>query len=64
MGTYILRRVIATIPVLLLVTFGSFALIRIIPGDLATLKLGVEASPEELEAYRANLGLNDPIPVQ
>jgi peptide/nickel transport system permease protein len=64
MGTYILRRVIATIPVLLLVTFGSFALIRIIPGDLATLKLGVEASPAELDAYRDGLGLNDPIPIQ
>ena len=64
MGTYILRRVLATIPVLLLVTFGAFALIRIIPGDLATLKLGLEATPEELDAYRAKLGLNDPIPVQ
>jgi len=61
---YILRRLIATLPVLLLVTFGSFALIRIIPGDLATLKLGLEATPEELDAYRENLGLNDPIPVQ
>jgi peptide/nickel transport system permease protein len=63
-GTYILRRLLATIPVLVLVTFGAFALIRIIPGDLATLKLGLEATPEELDDYRAKLGLNDPIPVQ
>lgn len=64
MITYILRRLIATIPVLLLVTFGSFALIRIIPGDLATLKLGQDATPDEINLYREELGLNDPIPLQ
>lgn len=64
MATYILRRLIATIPVLLLVTFGAFALIRIIPGDLAALKLGEDATPLEMQEYRDKLGLNDPIPVQ
>ena len=64
MGTYILRRLIATIPVLLLVTFGAFALIRVIPGDLATLKLGTEATPEEIEEYRERMGLKDSIPLQ
>lgn len=64
MVTYILRRLIATIPVLLLVTFGAFALIRIIPGDLAALKLGPEATPAEVSEYRAKLGLNDSIPIQ
>jgi peptide/nickel transport system permease protein len=63
-GTYIFRRLLATIPVLLLVTFGAFALIRIIPGDLATLKLGPEATPLEIQEYRDKMGLNDPIPVQ
>ena len=51
LATYILRRLIATIPVLLLVTFGAFALIRIIPGDLATLKLGQDATPLEIKEY-------------
>ena len=64
MATYILRRLIATIPVLLLVTFGAFALIRIIPGDLAALKLGEDATPLEVKEYRDKLGLNDPIPIQ
>lgn len=64
MATYILRRLVATIPVLLLVTFGAFALIRIIPGDLAALKLGQDATPLEIEEYRQQLGLTDPIPVQ
>ncbi|MGH2588094.1 MAG: ABC transporter permease [Dehalococcoidia bacterium] len=64
MATYILRRLLATVPVLLLVTFGAFALIRIIPGDLATLKLGQEATPDEIQQYREELGLTDPIPVQ
>jgi peptide/nickel transport system permease protein len=63
-GTYILRRLFMTVPVLLLVTFGAFALIRVIPGDLATLKLGQDATPLEIEEYRDKLGLNDPIPVQ
>jgi peptide/nickel transport system permease protein len=63
-GTYILRRVLATVPVLVLVTFGTFALIRVIPGDLAVLKLGADATPAELAAYRARLGLDEPIPVQ
>jgi peptide/nickel transport system permease protein len=63
-ATYILRRLIATVPVLILVTFGAFALIRVIPGDLATLKLGQEATPAEVEEYREELGLTDPIPVQ
>lgn len=64
MGGYILRRCIAAVPVLVLVTFGTFALIRIIPGDLATLKLGQDATPQEIQEYRAKLGLNKPIPVQ
>jgi peptide/nickel transport system permease protein len=64
LATYILRRLLATVPVLLLVTFGAFALIRIIPGDLATLKLGQEATPDEIQQYREELGLTDPIPVQ
>jgi peptide/nickel transport system permease protein len=55
---------IATIPVLILVTFGTFALIRVIPGDLATLKLGQDATPAEIEEYREELGLTDPVPVQ
>ncbi|MBI2761115.1 MAG: ABC transporter permease, partial [Chloroflexi bacterium] len=64
MATYILRRVLGSIPVLFLVTFGAFALIRVIPGDLATLKLGEEATPAELEEYRDKLGLNDSMPIQ
>ena len=64
MAKYILRRAIGSVPVLLLVTFGAFALIRVIPGDLATLKLGQEATPQEINDYRAKLGLNDPVPVQ
>ena len=64
MGKYVTRRIIATLPVLFLVTFGAFSLIRIIPGDLAALKLGQEATPEEVREYREKLGLNDPIPVQ
>ncbi|HLZ72298.1 MAG TPA: ABC transporter permease [Dehalococcoidia bacterium] len=64
MSTYILRRLLASIPVLVLVTFGAFALIRVIPGDLAALKLGNDATPQEIHDYRVKLGLTDPLPVQ
>ena len=64
MHTYVIRRLIASIPVVLLVTIGSFALIRVIPGDIAVLKLGPDASEESLEAFRHQLGLDKPILTQ
>ncbi len=48
MTQYIIKRLILTIPVLLLVSFISFALIRIVPGDRVT----VEVSPYDLNRGR------------
>ena len=42
-------------------TFVAFA---VIPGDPATAKLGTEATPEQLEALRQEMGLNEPLPVR
>ena len=42
----------------------AFALVRIIPGDPTYIYLGDDAEPEEYEALREKLGLNDPIIVQ
>jgi ABC-type dipeptide/oligopeptide/nickel transport system permease component len=40
MHGYIIRRVLLAIPTLILVTVGSFALIRLVPGDVVIAKVG------------------------
>lgn len=69
MGRYTLRRLLATIPTLLLLSIFVFGIMRVMPGDVATLILGGPDSdqsftPEQVEAVREDLGLNDPLPVQ
>jgi peptide/nickel transport system permease protein len=61
---YVIRRVLSTIPVLLVVSLVVFALIRLSPGDPAALIAGHEALEGEVEAIREQLGLNRPLPVQ
>ena len=64
MRQYILSRVMQLIPVLLLTSVAVFMLIRLIPGDPAHIIAGAEATPEQLEAVRSQLGLDQPLPVQ
>lgn len=64
MTSYILRRLLMAVPVVVLVSMIVFAMIRILPGDLAASKLGGEASEEEVAAYRKTLGLDEPMVVQ
>ncbi|NLN16791.1 MAG: ABC transporter permease [Firmicutes bacterium] len=64
MGAYIIRRVLSLIPVLVLVAVVSFLLIHIIPGDPAAVMLGTDATPQEIEKLREDLGLNEPLHVQ
>lgn len=52
------------IPVLLGVTFLTFAIARATPGDPARLMLGVYATPERIADLREQMGLNDPLVVQ
>jgi peptide/nickel transport system permease protein len=47
--------------VLLIVSFGVFLMVGLIPGDPATAILGEGKPPEQYEALRQELGLNDPI---
>jgi len=49
------------IPVLLIVAIFVFFLIHMIPGDPAAVMLGPEATPEEVESLKEELGLNLPI---
>ena len=55
---YFLRRVLAAIPVMLVVALFVFLLLRLSPGDPAAIIAGDMASPEQLAAIRESLGLN------
>ena len=48
------------VPVVLGVTILIFTIMFFIPGDPAKLMLGPDSTPEQVEAKRAELGLNDP----
>ena len=61
MGTYILRRLLTLIPVLLLVSLMTFMLVHLTPGDPVASLLGDDATVDEIEAVRERLGLNRPL---
>lgn len=61
---YVGRRVLWTLPTLLLVGLLVFVLMRLIPGDPALLILGDGATPEQLAGLRAQYGLDRPIALQ
>ncbi|MFN0145268.1 MAG: ABC transporter permease [Dehalococcoidia bacterium] len=64
MRTYALRRLLLMIPVIMLVTVGVASLMRLVPGDPATLALGQEATEADREKFREAYHLNDSLPVQ
>lgn len=61
---YILRRIIATIPVMGVVALLVFSLLFLAPGDPAVIIAGDGATPAQLEQMRQTMGLDDPLPVQ
>ncbi|MFC3395342.1 ABC transporter permease [Brenneria rubrifaciens] len=58
---YFFRRVLAAIPVMLVVALFVFLLLRLSPGDPAAIIAGDMATPQQLEAIRESLGLNQPL---
>jgi peptide/nickel transport system permease protein len=64
MTRYIAQRIAALIPTLLLVSIIVFLIIRLTPGDPATIMLGEYASQEEIAKLRESLGLEQPLIVQ
>ena len=61
---YLARRIIGTIPILILVGLITFLLIHLTPGDPAAVVAGENASQEAIEAARHRLGLDQPFLVQ
>lgn len=64
MSSYLYQRLLLVIPTVLLASLLIFVLVRVLPGDLAASVLGDTASRQQVEAYREQLGLNDPLPEQ
>ena len=56
----IAQRLVLALFTLLLVSFFIFAVLEILPGDVATRILGRDATPETLAALREHMHLNDP----
>jgi peptide/nickel transport system permease protein len=64
MLSYICKRLLLTLPTLLLVSVAVFLIIRVIPGDPALVLLGEGADAASIAGLRADLGLDRPLPVQ
>lgn len=64
MGRYIARRLLESIPLMLVISIFVFMFIHLLPGDPARTLAGVEAPLETVEAIREEFGLNDPLLVQ
>ena len=60
MWAYIIRRVLATIPVMAFVALFVFSLLYLAPGDPAAVIAGDQATPDDVERIRASLGLDRP----
>ncbi|HZO32125.1 MAG TPA: ABC transporter permease [Chloroflexota bacterium] len=68
MPRFIARRLVATVPLLVLISILAFSLVLLLPGDPALAILGDEvANANDKQAYyalRAEMGLDEPIPIQ
>src|ERR671926_1103219 len=61
---YVLRRIVATVPVMAVVALFVFSLLYIAPGDPAAVFAGDQATPADVERIRQSLGLDRPFLVQ
>ncbi len=62
--SFLARRLLATLPVLLIVAVLVFLMLRLTPGDPAAILAGDAADPQQIAHIRASLGLDRPLPVQ
>ncbi len=61
---FIIRRVLSTIPVLIIVAVIVFLMLRLTPGDPAASLVGNNGTSADIASIRASLGLDQPLPVQ
>jgi len=64
MTVYVIRRLFGVVPVLVLVALGSFLLVHLVPGDPAMVMLGSDATPQQIQAVRTQMGLDRSLPEQ
>ena len=64
MFQFILRRILQMLLILFLVSSAVFFMFKLVPGDVAAVRLGIQQTPEALAALRAQLGLDRPLVVQ
>jgi peptide/nickel transport system permease protein len=64
MAVFLARRLAGAIPILVIVSLITFAMIHMIPGDPATAIAGMSATGDQIEAIRRNLGLDQPLLIQ
>ena len=65
MTTYIIRRILQAIPIMLMLSVFLFGVVRLMPGGpLAQAERNPNVTPEQLAALRERLGLDQPLPVQ
>ena len=64
MTQYVARRVISILPVLFGISVLVFGLVHLIPGDVAQILLGTQATDQQIETLRRSFGLDRPLPVQ
>lgn len=63
-AAYFFRKAVELLATLLLVSLFTFLAFSVIPGDTARVMLGANATTEQVEALRAELGLDRPLPVR
>ena len=61
---YIVKKAVSVLTVLFIVSFVTFFIIHLTPGDPARIMLGADAPQEAVEALREQMGLNRTLPVQ
>ncbi len=64
MKTFILGKVLSALAVIFVLTIVIFLMVRLLPGDTATIMLGAEGTPEQIKAVRAKYNLDEPLPNQ
>lgn len=64
MARYLIRRTLLLVLTLIITSMIIFALTQLLPGDVAKLVIGRDASPEAIDQFNAEFGLNQPVPMQ